>query len=467
MQSNLTARQPLLDQSHMRLGLVIIALVLITPSLIALLAGKHLLALVALVAPLPFLIITNLRLAFYLFLLSLCVQFSLPISRFYFHPYDMAMGLLFLAVVADFLLHGRREIRSTGFDTAWGWLIGATLLSGLLAFNPSYSIVPIFRIIAIYICFRVVFKLATEISVRRILVWFVAAMTILSGINILLFLYYGGAIRVFGLMDTPYNGFCITSLPIAFSFYIWARNKKEQFWFGLSVPIMFMGIIGTQSRAPILSVLISIPILLWLARKKILEVKGSNAGARIRQLFFWIGLIAVPAVILGGALFIPLLERLARLVDSMSEPQGTIALRVVLWTAALKGFLSNPITGIGIGNFRLIDQIIPDIKISPVFYYIRGLSAHSLVLHYLAETGLIGLAALANLAIRGIKVSSYSFRLSKNDGDNQVSAALLIASIVFAHSSLYIGFWTWTQGGYLLAIIFALIAAWSRLKKPA
>ena len=380
MQPNSTTLKPLLDKGQVKLGLTIISLVLITPGLIAFFTGRHLLGLAALMAPLLFLLITNLRLAFYLFLLSICVNYTFPIARFNFHPYDLTMGILFLAVVTDFLLHGRQEIRFTGFDSAWAWLIGATLLSVLFAFKPSYSIIPIFRIIAIYISFRVIFKMAMDITVRRILIWFVVAMTVLAGINILLFLYYGGSVRVFGPMDIPFNGFCITSLPIALSFYIWARNKKEQFWFGLSVPIMFMGIIATQSRAPLLSLLISLPILLWLARKKIVKSSQSKAGARIRQLLFWIGLIAVPAVILGGTMFLPLLERLSRLLDSMTEPRGTIALRVVLWTAAIKGFLTSPITGIGIGNFQLIDQIIPETKISPVFYYIKGLTAHSLVL---------------------------------------------------------------------------------------
>ena len=49
-------------------------------------------------------------------------------------------------------------------------------------------------------------------------------------------------------------------------------------------------------------------------------------------------------------------------VASANRPQGTVALRLVLWKAAFKGFLLDPITGIGIGNYRIIDQIIQQLR---------------------------------------------------------------------------------------------------------
>ena len=107
----------------------------------------------------------------------------------------------------------------------------------------------------------------------------------------------------------------------------------------------------------------------------------------------------------------------------------------------------------------MIDQMVPAMKASPVWYYIRGLSAHSVVLQYLCETGLLGLLALLNLAFTGLRLGRSSFRQKLSRSDNAVSAALFIAVIVFAHTIIYMRSWTWAQGGYVLAIIFALNAA--------
>jgi O-antigen ligase len=457
--------QPALDRARLVWGVFILALIIIAPGIYALLVGKYLVGFAALLAPLPFLFIAHRRLAFYLFLFSLCFQYTLPMNRFNFHPYDLAMAILFLSVITDFLLHGRTTIRSTIFEWSWGWLIGATFVSGLLAHNPSYSIVPMIRIMAIYLCYRAVYYSAEQIGVRRILIWFVRGMIILSAINILLAIRYGGAVRVFGPMGTPFNGFAITALPIALAFYIWARNRREQFWFGLAVPVILMGIVATQSRAPLMSVLISVPIVLWLARGKLKSMGMLAGNRRIRRMFFWIGLAGASVVLVSGAFFLPLLERLSGAIDSLTSPRGTIALRVILWKAALKAFLSSPLTGIGIGNFHLIDQVVPEIRLEPVYYYIRGLSAHSLALHYLAETGILGLAALLNLAVQGIRRTGQIFKMTSDESDMQVSAGLLVGSIAFAHSLFYIGFWTWTQGGYFLAILFALNTTWYQQQK--
>ena len=166
------------------------------PALAAYFTGKTALLMVCLTLPFIFYLVANPRHSFYLFLLSIAVYYPYHLTGFAVHPFDLAMGLLYFSVVIDFCLHTRTEIRKTGLDLAFIFLIIATLISAVFAYNVRKSIVPLFRIIVIYLSFRVVFKMALELSVRKVVLFYIYQVFFLSLINCFLFVIRGGGVRV-------------------------------------------------------------------------------------------------------------------------------------------------------------------------------------------------------------------------------------------------------------------------------
>lgn len=209
------------------------------------------------------------RFAFYLFLVSLAVYVPQRITySFAVHPFDLMMGIVFTGLMLDFLLHDRSEIRPTSFDLPFIVLIIATLVSTVFAYKPSYSIVPCARIIVIYLAFRAVFKFGLEIGVRRILLFYLHLVFVVSLYNVALFVMYAGQVRVFGFTGLGYESFSMTALPISLAFWLWSDSRRDKIKFGAIAVAIGLGIVATQARGPLLSVALMVPVLMLLAAFK-------------------------------------------------------------------------------------------------------------------------------------------------------------------------------------------------------
>jgi O-antigen ligase len=221
-----------------------------------------------------------------------------------------------------------------------------------------------------------------------------------------------------------------------------------------------LAIFASGSRGTLLAVTLGIPCLLFLAWRKIRRDQNIRFSSAVGPLLVIGGVIAVLVAVSSTTLFGLFLSRVSEAAGSVERPVGTIELRLVLWTAAWKAWLTSPLVGIGIGNFDLVDQIVPEMRMTPVWYYIRGMSAHNVVLHYLAETGLVGVLALLSVPLAGVRTVRHFIRARLNPAETQVSMALAIAVIVFAMSLFFMRAWTWAQEGHVMAMILGMTAAW-------
>ncbi len=408
------------------------------------------------------------RLVFYLFLVSIAVYLPFPISNTVaLHPFDVILLLLFGISIFEFLLRGSTAIRPTGLDLPFIALILATVVSALFAHNPSYSIVPVFRICVMYIAFRMIFKFAVEIGVRRVILFYIYLVLIHSLYNAVVFLMQGGQERVFGPAWLAYETFAMTALPMTFAFLVWSPSLTKRLWFSLAGIVIGVGMLAGGSRGPMLAVVITIPLLLFFGWRKATRERSISSLRVMRGLLLPLLAIIGLVIALRGTLFLGVIERLQSLIESIGDPQETVLLRLVLYKAAIKAFLSNPLSGIGIGNFKIVDEVVPEMRMEPVWFYIRGMSAHNVVLHYLAETGLFGTIALLATAVTGLRMAYRAFRQQLADHQNQVSAALFVSMLVFCLTLLYMRAWTWGQGGYIMALLFGLTAAWNYERQNA
>ncbi|MEA1979802.1 MAG: O-antigen ligase family protein, partial [candidate division Zixibacteria bacterium] len=187
--------------------------------------------------------------------------------------------------------------------------------------------------------------------------------------------------------------------------------------------------------------------------------KGIHNNFKFRNFFYVFLIFSIAVFSFHDTIFSGVLERYESFIISITDPEGSIALRLILWSAAWQAFLLDPITGIGIGNFKIITEIIPQIQMATLWERVANMSAHNVFLQYLAETGIIGASALIALAAKGLKNVLPMIKMQQSNQKLQVSSAVFIAIFIFFITIFYTRDWTWGQGGYLLAFFFGLTAA--------
>lgn len=437
-----------------------LALLLLAPAVLLLVNVKPLLAQVYFAALAGVLLVSLPRVTFVLFVLSIGLYLPYMINNFALLPFDILLVILFFSTLLGFFMRGNTEIRGGGVDLAFLLLIGATVISAIFAHDPSYSILPTVRIFLIYLAYRMVFKYSLDMSVRGIVQLYLFIVFALSVVNGTTFLVAGGEERIFGPAWLAYETFAMTGLPMALAFLIWAETPADRFKYVLVAVVIGFGLLASGSRAPLLAVILAVPVLLVFGWRKSRRERSVSSMRVLRGLMIPIAALVVMVVLLRETIFMGALERMESLVESIENPQETVLLRLVLAKAAVKGFLADPLTGIGIGNFKIVDRVAPEMRMEPVWFYIRGMSAHNVVLHYLAETGIPGTLALLLLAFSGLRLSYRTFRMRLTARENQVSASLFVAMVVFCVTLFYMRAWTWGQSGYVLSLLFGLTAAW-------
>ncbi|MFH2049586.1 MAG: O-antigen ligase family protein [bacterium] len=400
------------------------------------------------------------RKVFYLFIISISLAFSNRIGMISIHPADILFVITFMGVMLDFLLRTRNHIRSTKLDKQFLFLIFATWLSALFAYDWTQSVVPSIRILVIYFTFRIVFKYALEIGIKKLMTLFMILTSILSFIAFVQFYLAGGGIRSFGITGLTLQYFAMTAVPMAMVFIIWSRSIRTSLFYMLISIISGLGIFATQSRAPLLAILITFPVIMIVSFRK---AKRENDYRTLKNIKY----VLLPVIVLGLSLFIleetyfeGTISRLDELIQSLKNPVGTVMTRIVLWTSAIMAFFEHPFLGVGIGNMRIVHEVVPEVKLIPYWGWVKGMSAHNVLLHYLAETGIIGASALVYLFWKNLSIGFKAYKIKLNKQDNMISTALFIASFVCFITMFYMRSWTWGMDGHILAFIFGLNTAW-------
>lgn len=448
-----------------RFLLILSAAVLLVPAAAMVYLGRPMLAILPLLVPPALWLLTTPRVTLYLFLLSLGIYLPYYTGYFAIHLMDVALGLLFLGTFLEFLLRDRTMIRSSGVDIPFLALIGTTVLSAVFAHDPRLSVVPVLRIVTLYIAFRLLFKFALEIPIRRLLEFYLGLVFALSLITTGQLIMTGGSLRVFGPAWLAMQYFAMTAIPVSLCFFIWSTSTISRLRYSLYTLFAFIAILAMQSRAPLVALAITIPILLVLFYRHLRHERQGTAYRNLWSVLAVIGVGAIVMVVFSNTLFAGTLDRISEFIRSYGSPKGTVALRLVLWSAAFDAFLENPLVGLGIGNFRAVDQVFPDLKFIPTWRWVQGMSAHNVILHYLAETGLFGTLSLLALTVAGVRMAIRTIREKLAMRDRPVAYALFAVMLVFAVTLTYMRAWTWEQGGYIMAFIFALNAAWRYRRK--
>lgn len=399
-------------------------------------------------------------LCFTLFILSQAAAVHVPIGPIWLGGYDLGGFLLVGSILLWRLLRFDWKFLSTPFDVPIMLFLLAGLISIPFAYKISVTWIPFFHNALILLVFRALVDVLPMIGVRRAIDGFLLFVTAHSILNATLWLAGGGRVRVFGPADVGYEILFMSAMPMMAAFFVWDDRPGKRLLHAVGMLALFLGILATHARGPMLAMLLVLPPVFLLSRATARRLNDRSALLALRKIGLLVAAGAIVLFALGGSTLEEFGFRFQQAIDSFSQPQGTIRLRLLLWSAALQGFASSPLTGIGLGNFRFIEEIVPAVKAESLWLYVKYSSPHNVILQYLAELGIFGAAALLWLGLRGVGTTRKALRHAADSGSRGVSMALYGALLMFLLTLFFMRTWTFEQGGHLLAFLFALAAVW-------
>jgi len=436
--------------------------------------GKLLYSAALIAIPAILFIITQPRLALYTFVFLLFIPSAfLPGLNVYL--YDVGAVLLILAATLDILLRDSADSRVPPLAGNFLFVWITLLLTGVFGFSLAASVRPMIRIAVTLLVFLSIYRLSAKTTITTLLRFFFWICTAHAGIALADFLIARGQTRSFGLVTVALDDFAMLAAPIGLGFFLWAAPGKSA-RYALGTVVTLGGLVATQSRAPLIFAFAACALLILLAAKYTrlvsdFDITTPSIGltpsvSLVRRRVRWVLILVAAAILtvflLKAVLFSGVIGRFERLLTT--TPGGTFRLRVVLWTEALKAFWQHPLMGIGPGNFRNLTEVMPSVRLDPLNYYVRGLSAHNLSLHYLAETGLLGVTALLALFINQFRLAFKTWRDSRTGFRIDVAVILLTLSALLLFTTLLEAAWMWAEFSLVAAFLLALIA---RSRQPA
>ena len=426
-----------------------------------------------LAVPAVVLIITQPRWALYQYILCLFVMVvvdrEIPILLT-----DISALIVIAAAALDLLTGDRLPQRFPRLFFNFVFLLTAVSIAAVFGYDPVASLNPIARITFLTVTFLSLYRLVAKASVERLVGLFFWVCVLHSVIVVVPFVISGGGMRSFGLSGTAYDDLAMLTLPVGLALFIWSKAERATRYL-LGSMLVFSSLVATQSRASLaFAVFASAAVLiLSLGRARRIAaiqrpVEETSTGSKMpRAVKKRIAMLCLSTILLVAAA-ISLMPEVSSAILSRFEsaltftPSGTVRTRLELWRSALMAFSHHPILGVGPGSFKMFHHIFPTLHMQPLHYYVRGLSAHNLFLHYLAEAGLLGAAALVALFINQFRISRSTWRRQQPIDQTGCSLALYVAGLMFLVTTLFEAGWIWGQFGFPFVFFAALIVRYNQ-----
>ena len=190
--------------------------------------------------------------------------------------------------------------------------------------------------------------------------------------------------RVFSIVGSPnvLGSFLVLLIPITVSQLLSARGRAQKYLYALCLAPMVLSLIFTFSRGA------------WLAMVGALIIYG--------LIYNWRILFALAVTAYAAPKLIPgIASRIGYMLSPAYLLSSARAGRVARWNMAINKVNNNPLTGEGFGRFggAVAARHIPSSNYVDNFY-----------LKTAAESGLIGIAALAWLLLSGVRCALNTYR---------------------------------------------------------
>ncbi|MCX6164393.1 MAG: O-antigen ligase family protein [Ignavibacteriae bacterium] len=352
-------------------------------------------------------------------------------------------------------------------------------LPGVIAFSSTLFIIavvlssfltPHFSKSSVYYCFGFIIYIAmfyvtyrysnNRIRTIKMLDAFFYS-TFVAGIIVIIFIIITVRIRGADISGYAYFDFAPVALLISvFSFFILGKSGNLV---KISTLVIFITLVATLSRNSwigfTLSFLYGVLVTVWFQKDLLNFLK--------KKITIFIALFVIAIMFLfftGLNNFI--FQRIGEINTSlfiMSDEGGLIKnsleTRILIWIVALNAFLHNPLTGVG---YFMFYEVSEQYNVLPQFLYdefVRGLDAHSTIMNFLCETGIIGLSSFIIYLISMLRISFKAIKISTNALERKTSIVLHIIVFFISIHSIYAGAFTLGQNAFQMYFFFGLAVA--------
>ena len=290
-------------------------------------------------------------------------------------------------------------------------------------------------------------KLLNCIVIASLLPIFIAVLEYIIKRDITPFFTFGassiGVLRLSATMAPNSFGYYLAFIiPLIFIQYELKRNK----YLFLLIFIYLLFIYLSGSRAAFLFAVINIVGYLFY--------KVYKSESQYKKHYYIASTIIFFILIYIGYLLIIM----RRMGDVSSNADFSSLMRIFLWEAAYKMFLSQPITGVGCGSFILYHEKYLNPVAQKLLYMGGHPHAHNIFLHILAEMGIIGLiGTIIFITILLVKLFKMAKRSNSKEG-KVISSILIIMSFGFLLSQQFDFLMAATSHGREILLTYLLLA---------
>ncbi len=441
------------DYKFVGMAFILSILFFVLAGIAFLIEGQPLFAVVCVSVPFLIAFISHPRAAIYLYIFSMFI-FMHPVSSSRLMLIDIVSLILLASFGADFLLKCKTSAKAPSVVRYGLVLLGGLAFATLFASHPEYSYSPLLRVALQLAIIMAIYNLISGKDALVLLKLYFWLMVFHSIYNFSSFIILGGGYRVFGFPGVYYDDLAMLAFPIGLAYYLWSNKRNESLLYGLATILIIFGLLATHSRGPALTVVwVGLIMVLYSRRKELKE--GTNYVRRRIRLIFW-GIVPALIILIGfTGIFKMALERFQSLGDVHT---GTIWYRFALWKASLIAFMNDPLTGIGPGSFRYIENILPIVRFEEAQLYVQGLSAHNMFLHYLAESGLIGAVALVAYYFKNFVTAKKITKYNPQSFPLPATIAIFGVGLTIFGTIFYLDGWAWGQNAFAAPLFFAITA---------
>ncbi len=362
----------------------------------------------------------------------------------FIQPIDWIAILLVLTVFFKQALTGQRVWMRTGLELPIGTFLTATALSLVKAPDLNAGIINWGHMALYFVAFYAMAADWRNVPPERI--WRVYLFWAgLAAVSALWEFFVSGGARSLGFARLALNAVILPVLCFGLARLTLIGEKSR--W--VLIAALLVAAIASQTRGLWLSV--GVLLVVWSFSGHFLKpIRAAAAGRAVSKAFKVIFLLFLIFLLMA-----PLLVKVEQRAEQLIQGGGTIYLRLFLWGVAFDLFVAHPVTGIGLGQFAGAMEQFPEMKNLAIFEWTHGLSAHNILLSFLAETGLVGTFAFLFLLVSVVRLARKGIQSARTLEELCWGWGFFMIFTVFAISFLFAGIWNYHFAFFLaLAVLF-------------